>query len=77
MSNDLRTRRKACGLTQQRLAELAPCSIQMVQALESGYRPGESVVMGRIERVLTEHEAGSSNNRSDADTPHRPEASAA
>lgn len=50
----LAARRKAIGLSQQTVAERARCSLAMVSLLERGYRPGESEVAERINRVLTE-----------------------
>jgi transcriptional regulator with XRE-family HTH domain len=51
----LRERRRAAGLSQQRLAELAHCSMDMVRRLEAGYRPTRtSAVLPRILRVLDE-----------------------
>ncbi|MGI8597503.1 MAG: helix-turn-helix transcriptional regulator [Thermoleophilaceae bacterium] len=47
-----RARRVAAGLSQQRLAELAGCSVAMVRVLEGGYKPSYSDVLGRIARVL-------------------------
>lgn len=64
MDSDLRQRRLDAGLSQQRLAELARCSVQMVRVLEGGMRPTSSAVLSRIELVLAEHEA-----RSDHDAP--------
>lgn len=50
---DLRAERKAAGVSQQRLADLARCSVAMVRLLESGYRPyGGSAVLQRIALVL-------------------------
>jgi transcriptional regulator with XRE-family HTH domain len=49
----LRERRRAAGLSQQGLAELAHCSMDMVRRLEAGYRPTRrSAVLPRILRVL-------------------------
>ena len=54
----LRSRRAAVGLSQQRLAELAACSLAMVRLLESGYSPKDSDVVPRIERTLNDHDPG-------------------
>jgi transcriptional regulator with XRE-family HTH domain len=48
----LHERRKAAGLSQQRLAELAGCSLTFVRVLEAGYAPVTSNVLPRIEAVL-------------------------
>lgn len=48
----IRERRRAQDLSQQRLAELADCSLSMVRQLESGYQPEASRVLDRIEAVL-------------------------
>jgi transcriptional regulator with XRE-family HTH domain len=50
----LRARRAALGISQQRLAELAGCSLSMVRVLESGYEPETSRVLDRIDRVLND-----------------------
>ena len=51
-SGGLRERRLALGLTQQRLAELAGCSLAQLQLLERGYAPRRSAVMLRIAAAL-------------------------
>ncbi len=52
---NLRDHRKAAGLSQQRLAELARCSISMVRLLEADYQPASlSAVLTRIGEVLGE-----------------------
>jgi len=53
----IRERRAALGISQQRLAELANCSLSMVRVLESGYEPESSRVLERIASVLTNDEA--------------------
>jgi transcriptional regulator with XRE-family HTH domain len=50
--SNLRERRRAAGLTQQRLAELARCSIHSVRLFETGYSPASSAVLGRLVRIL-------------------------
>lgn len=53
-----RARRRTLGLSQQRLAELAHCSVSMVRLLEAGYRPShDSAVLSRIATVLETSEA--------------------
>lgn len=52
----IRDRRRARGISQQRLAELASCSLSMVRVLESGYEPGTSRVLDRIDRALNDVE---------------------
>ena len=53
----LRDRRKALDLSQQRLAELAECSMSIVRMFENGYRPTqESEALARIEKVLEREE---------------------
>jgi DNA-binding transcriptional regulator YiaG len=61
----LRTARKAAGLSQQRVAELAGCSVSYVRVLESGYRPeNDSDVLVRIADVLNhESPAGEPGSR--------------
>jgi transcriptional regulator with XRE-family HTH domain len=54
---DVRTRRRASGISQQRLAELAHCSLSMVRLLESGYQPESGTVVERIAAALDD-EAG-------------------
>ena len=49
----LRAARLAAGLSQQRVAELAKCSVGYVRVLESGYMPAsDSDVVARIAAVL-------------------------
>jgi transcriptional regulator with XRE-family HTH domain len=49
----LKAARKAAGLSQQRVAELAGCSVSYVRVLESGYRPeSDSTVLARIADVI-------------------------
>lgn len=49
----LRAARKAAGLSQQRVAELAGCSVGYVRVLEAGYTPDAgSKVFRRILNVL-------------------------
>jgi transcriptional regulator with XRE-family HTH domain len=58
---DLRARRLAAGLSQQRLAELAGCSISFLGLLERGMTPKRSDVLPRIEKALvtaTERKGG-------------------
>lgn len=52
MANHLRERRKAAGLTQQRLADLASCSRSTLKLLEAGYAPSRSAARDRVELVL-------------------------
>jgi transcriptional regulator with XRE-family HTH domain len=61
----LRAARKAAGLSQQRLAEQAGCSVSYVRVLESGYRPeAKSDVLVRIAGVLNdENPAGEPGSR--------------
>ena len=61
----LRAARKAAGLSQQRVAELAGCSVSYVRVLESGYRPEhDSDVLVRIAGVLNdESPAGEPGSR--------------
>jgi transcriptional regulator with XRE-family HTH domain len=55
--DSLRGRRPALGLSQQRLAQLARCSISGLRLYERGFRPTCSPTLDRIERVLAELEA--------------------
>jgi transcriptional regulator with XRE-family HTH domain len=50
--SDLKTRRRAAGLTRERLAQLARVSVPHLQTLEGGYRPGRSEALRRVEAVL-------------------------
>lgn len=67
MATDLRLRRDAAGLSQQKLAQLADCSIQMVRLLEQGLRPAQSDVLLRVEQVLAAHGTESNTNPARAD----------
>ena len=55
-SNDcggtLRERRARAGITRQTLAELANCSVSVLQLMETGYQPKRSEVRDRVERIL-------------------------
>jgi transcriptional regulator with XRE-family HTH domain len=46
--------RRAAGLSQQRLAELADCSLAAVALFERGYQPDTSAVLPRILAVLND-----------------------
>lgn len=48
----IREQRRAAGLSQDRLARLAGCSVAMMIAIERGYIPRRSRVLPEIERVL-------------------------
>jgi transcriptional regulator with XRE-family HTH domain len=48
----IRERRLAAGLSQDRLARLARCSVSMVLSIERGYVPQRSAVLPRVERAL-------------------------
>ena len=48
----LRQMRYEAGISQQRLAELARCSISSVRLLESGYEPESSAVLDRLTAAL-------------------------
>ena len=48
----LRDQRRAAGLSQQRLAELAGCSVSAVRLFERGYQPEPSAVRERVEAIL-------------------------
>jgi transcriptional regulator with XRE-family HTH domain len=50
----LREQRRVTGLSQQKLAERAGCSIGMIRLLEAGYRPRWSDVLERITAALAE-----------------------
>jgi DNA-binding XRE family transcriptional regulator len=52
----IRTRREALGMTRQELANLAKCSMTMLQTLENGYIAQNSGVEDRAEEVLTQAE---------------------
>src|SRR4051812_40580259 len=49
----LRAERRAAGLSQQRLAERAGCSISMIRLLEAGYSPEASDVLERVATALS------------------------
>jgi transcriptional regulator with XRE-family HTH domain len=51
---ELRSMRRAAGLSQQRVAELAGCSLQAVALYERGYQPETSAVLPRIRAVLND-----------------------
>lgn len=51
-SGELRARRAAAGLTQQKLAERASVSIASIALYEGGYSPAHSTVLGRLFAVL-------------------------
>lgn len=48
----LRARRRALGLSQQRVAELAKCSLSMVRLIEGGYVPQSSDVLRQVAEAL-------------------------
>ena len=52
----IRDRRAALGISQQRLAELAGCSLSMVRLLDRGYAPEASAVLDRINSILNDVE---------------------
>lgn len=54
LPDDLRALRKAAGMSQERLAQLAGCSLHTVALFERGYRPGRSDVLPRIIAVLND-----------------------
>lgn len=49
---DIRQRRRALGVSQLELAQLAECSPAMVGLLDRGYRPHRSAVLDRVNAVL-------------------------
>jgi transcriptional regulator with XRE-family HTH domain len=51
---DIRGARLAAGLSQQKLAGSADCSISMVRLVEAGYRPEPSAAIERIVSVLND-----------------------
>ncbi len=50
----LRAMRRAAGISQERLAQLADCSLHTVALFERGYRPSRSDVLPRIVAVLND-----------------------
>jgi transcriptional regulator with XRE-family HTH domain len=52
MANQIRDRRRAAGLTQQQLADLAHASRSTVKLLEAGYAPATSATRERVELAL-------------------------
>ncbi|MGO8906627.1 MAG: helix-turn-helix domain-containing protein [Solirubrobacteraceae bacterium] len=55
-TGDIRERRMAAGLSRQKLAQYADCSISYVQMIEAGLRPSRSDVLPRLEAALSEIE---------------------
>lgn len=55
-SGALAARRKAVGLSQQKLAHLADCSVAMISLLERGYQPENSSVLGRVVAAIDDCE---------------------
>jgi transcriptional regulator with XRE-family HTH domain len=53
---ELRRMRKARGLSQQRLAAIAGCSLSYVRLLESGYAPASGEVLDRVLGALQDGE---------------------
>jgi len=51
----LRDRRLQAGLSQQKLAQAAGCSIAMVRLLEGGFTPSRSAVLERVLAVLADY----------------------
>jgi predicted transcriptional regulator len=64
-TSQVRQRRCAAGLTQQRLAQLADCSISYVRLLERGYEPNDSTVAPRIMRALNDSSPGGDQGSSE------------
>ncbi len=58
----LRTLRKEAGISQQRLAELARCSIATVRLYEGGYRPNPEMV-AKLVAVLKDDEGAATTRR--------------
>jgi transcriptional regulator with XRE-family HTH domain len=50
----IRSLRDSAGISRQKLAYLADCSIGTIAQYENGYVPGESEIYDRAVRVLTE-----------------------
>ncbi len=59
----VREQRLARGLSQQRVAELAGCSLNMVRLLEAGYQPTSSRVAPRIAEVLARSQVAAREDR--------------
>ncbi len=53
---DVRSRRRAAGLSQQDLAQRAHCSLSVVRLFDRGYTPEHSATLARVERVLDQLE---------------------
>jgi transcriptional regulator with XRE-family HTH domain len=49
---DLREMRRAKGISQQKLAQEASCSVAMVALFERGYRPASSAIFARVVATL-------------------------
>ena len=54
----IRAARRDAGLSRQKLASLADCSVSYLQLLEGGFTPADSSVIPRIMRVLNEKRPG-------------------
>ncbi len=57
-TSDLSALRRSRGLSQQRVAELAGCSLSMVRQLERGYRPTSGDTLRRVVDVLNDESQG-------------------
>ena len=49
--DEIRARRTSAGLSQQRLAQLADCSISTVRLVEKGWQPSEAM-LEKLEAAL-------------------------
>lgn len=56
----LKERRKAAGLSQEEVAQLARCSLNTVRNYENGLAPKASAALSRIELALAHIEKGAS-----------------
>lgn len=60
--SEIRARREAAGLSQQRLAEHAGISISMLRLLETGYEPNTSLAAKRVLTALDDAEREEKGN---------------
>jgi transcriptional regulator with XRE-family HTH domain len=67
-TDGIRQYRLAAGISQQKLAQLAGCSLSMVRLVESGYRPSTSDVLDRIATVLEDDDPATTGPLADTTT---------
>jgi transcriptional regulator with XRE-family HTH domain len=77
VTEDIRTRRRQLGISQQTLAAAAECSISALRLFESGYAPSASPTRVRVEHVLDELEAADGQHSASGASDGAPAADAA